>query len=130
MSELALAAIYCTLMLHGATEVSHGYSVGYDLHRIRVDCETSTQVIEVGLDKRSSIDSVHQAAFAALLTGKAPMVLMIDTDGREDQYEFQVRTVAQSLNIAYQVIDRDYLIRWQMTEYLRNYRAEVIQPKS
>ncbi|GAA6199530.1 hypothetical protein [Aquicoccus sp. SU-CL01552] len=130
MHELALAAIFCTLMIRGTPEVSHPYSVGYDLHRIRVDCETETQVIEVGLDKRSSIDSVHQTVFAATLTGKSPMVLIIDTDGREDRYEFQIRTVAQTLGVAYKVLDRDYLIRWQMTEYLRNYHPVEIHPKS
>ena len=130
MSEISLAAIFCVLMLDGKTEVSHAYTVGYDLHRIRVDCETDTQVIEVGLDKRSSNDSVHQATFAAQLTGKVPMVLMIDTDGREDLYEYQVRTVAQALGIVYRVVDRDFLIRWQMTEYLRNYRPELVKPKS
>lgn len=130
MAELALTAILCTLMLNGTTEVPHAYSVGYDLHRIRVDCETDTQVIEVGLDKRGSVDSVHQAVFAAVLTGKSPMVMMIDTDGREDQYEFQVRTVAKSLGVTYRVMDRDYLIRRQMTEYLRNYRPVLVRPKT
>lgn len=65
MNELALAAIYCVLMLGGKTEVSYGFSVGYDLHRVRVDCETETSVIEVGWDNRSALDSVQQALFAA-----------------------------------------------------------------
>ena len=101
-----------------------------NLHKVRVDCETDTHVIEVGLDKRSSMDSVHQAIFAASLTGKSPMVLMIDTDGREDRYEFQVRTVAQASGVDYRVYDEDFLIRWQMTRYLRNYRAAPEPPGS
>ncbi|WP_244867729.1 hypothetical protein [Vannielia litorea] len=96
MSELALALIYCSFFAHGEAEVRHPYNVGYDMHFIRVDCETEGQVIELGLDKRSSIDSVHQAIFAASVTGKAPKVVMIDTDGKEDQFELQVRRVAEA----------------------------------
>jgi predicted RecB family endonuclease len=123
MTETFLASILCVLLLDGKTEEPHGYSVGYGLHKIRVDCETDTHVIEVGLDKRSSTDSVHQAVFAAHLTGKTPMVIMIDRDGRMDQYEFQVRTVAEALGVEYRVYDEAFLIRWQMTDYLRNYGA-------
>lgn len=120
MSELHLAGILCSLLLGGEAEVSHPYSVGYDLHRIRVDCETATHVIEVGLDKRSALDSVQQAMFAASITGKTPMVIMVDRDGREDQYELRVRTVAEMSGVEYRVYDEDFLLRWQMTEYFRN----------
>lgn len=123
MNELFLAAIYCALIAGGEAETRYGYSVGYDLNFIRVDCETADEVIELGLDKRSSIDSVHQALFAAELSGKAPRVVMIDTDGREDRYEYQVRRVAKAAGVAYEVVDKDFLIRWQMTSYLRNYPA-------
>lgn len=121
MNELILAAIFCIQMLGGETEVPHAYTVGYDLHRIRVDCETETAVIEVGLDKRRSLDSIHQALFAATLTGKRPEVMIIDTDGREDQFEYQIRTVAAATGVDYRVLDKDFLIRWRMTDYLRNY---------
>ncbi|MBY6154292.1 hypothetical protein KUV47_13800 [Vannielia litorea] len=121
MSETALALIYCSMFAFGETEARVPYNVGYDLHYVRVDCRTETEVIELGLDKRSSIDSVHQALFAASQTGLAPKVVMIDTDGREDAYEFQVRTVAARAGVPYEVIDANRLIRWQMTEYFRNY---------
>ncbi|WP_124111023.1 hypothetical protein [Palleronia sp. THAF1] len=121
-SELDLAAILCSLVLGGTPEVSHPYSVGYDLHRIRVDCETDTHVIEVGLDKRSSLDSVQQALFAASLTGKKPMVVMIDTDAREGPFELRVRTAAQMVEIERRTYDADFLIRWQMTSWLREIR--------
>ncbi|QDC11104.1 hypothetical protein FHY55_18515 [Oceanicola sp. D3] len=121
MTETALALIYCSMFAMGDVEVRVPYNVGYDLHYVRVDCRTESHVIELGLDKRSSIDSVHQAVFAATQTGLTPKVVMIDTDGREDAYEFQVRTVAQQLGVAYEVVDANYLIRWQMTQYLRNY---------
>ena len=125
MGELELAAILCSLILGGEAEVRHPYSAAYDLHYVIVDCETDTTVYEVGLDKRSSTDSLHQTLFAAHLTGKSPGIVMIDTNGREDQYEFQVRTVAEVAGVDYLVYDKDFLVRWQMTEYLRNYPAPL-----
>ena len=109
--EVELAAILCTLILGGEPEVSHGYSVGYDLHRIRVDCETETAVIEMGLDKRSSLDSVQQAIFAGSLTGKTPVVILFDTDGQEGPYEMRVRTVSDLAGVDYLVWDADALLR-------------------
>ncbi|MBB96629.1 MAG: hypothetical protein CML68_18775 [Rhodobacteraceae bacterium] len=122
MGELALAAIYCVLMLGGEVERSHGYSVGQDLHRVRVDCETDQAVIEVGLDKRSSLDSVQQALFAAHLTGKRPVVLLIDTDGRVGPYETRIRAAARMAGVGFETIEKDRLIRWQMTSWLRSYK--------
>lgn len=121
MLETHLTAILCSLILSGEAEVRHDYDVGYERGHIRVDCETGGAVLEVGLDKRSSLDSVQQALFAAHLTGKTPMVVMIDTDGHEDRYEFRIRTAAEMAGVRYRVYQRDYLIRWQMTEYMRNY---------
>jgi len=118
--ELELAAILCSFVLFGQTEVSHGYSVGYDLHRIRVDCETDDQVIEVGLDKRSSLDSVQQALFAAHLTGKTPVVALVDTDGREGPYELRIKTAARLAGVQYTTYKIDALIRLRMTSYLRS----------
>ncbi|MFX0546942.1 hypothetical protein ACEWPL_015480 [Roseovarius sp. S1116L3] len=123
MNELGFAAIFCTLIAGGEAETQHGYSAGYDLHRIRVDCETEAEVIEVALDKRGALDSVQQALFAAHLTGKAPVILMIDRDGRTGPYETRIKAAAQMANVAYREIDADFLIRWQMTSYLRNYPA-------
>lgn len=123
MFEGHFTAILCSLLLSGEAEVRHNYDVGYEQGFIRVDCETPGAVLEVGLDKRSSLDSVQQALFAAHLTGKAPMVVMIDTDGHEDRYEFRIRTAARMAGVEYRVYKRDFLIRWQMTEYLRNFPA-------
>lgn len=122
MNELALTAIYCVMMLGGQTEVPHAYPVGYDLHRVRVDCETQDRVIEVGWDKRSALDSVQQALFAAHLTGKRPEIVLIDTDGRIGPYEHRVRTAAQMAGVGFSTVSKDFLIRWQMTSWLRSYR--------
>jgi len=118
--EIELAAILCSFVLSGEAEVTHAYSVGYDLHRIRVDCETADQVVEVGLDKRSSLDSIQQALFAAHLTGKAPVVAMIDTDGREGPYELRIRTAARMTGVTYVSYNMNALVRLQMTSYLRS----------
>ena len=58
MGEVALAAILC-LMLERKTETVYPYSMATGTREIRVDCETAEHVIEVGLDRRSSYDSVH-----------------------------------------------------------------------
>ena len=121
MFETYFTSILCALILGGETEVAHQYSVGYEMHHVRVDCEIASHVLEVGLDKRSSLDSVQQALFAAGLTGKSPMVVIIDTDGREGQYELRIRRAAKMAGVEYRVYQKDFLIRWQMTEYLRNY---------
>jgi predicted RecB family endonuclease len=111
MYESHFIAIMCGLVFGGEPEVTHGYSVGFDIHRIRVDCETESHVIETGRDTRSSLDSIQQALFAAHVTGKSPMVVLIDTDGREGAFEFRVRTVAEMLGVEYRTFTQDALVR-------------------
>jgi len=132
MGEVGFTAIFCALIAGGEAEVRHGYSAGYDLHRIRVDCETGDRVIEVGLDKRSSLDSLQQALFAAHLTGKAPAILIIDTDGRIGAYETRIKAAADMVGVEYQSLSANFLIRWQMTSWLRSYNAAeaTLRPES
>lgn len=111
MFEHHFIAIICAAMLGGEPEVTHAYSVGYDLHRIRVDCETATQVIEVGRDTRSSLNSIQQALFASHVTGKTPLVVLIDTDGREGPYELRVRTAAEMVGIEVRVFHEEALVQ-------------------
>lgn len=127
VNELTLASIYCVLMLGGETEVPHDYKVGDDTSHIRVDCETDTEVIEVGWDRRSALDSVQQALFASALTGKSAAVMLIDTDGHIGPYETRVRVAASMSNVAFRSVSKDFLIRWQMTNWMRTYRQS---PKS
>ena len=56
---------------------------------MEVDCEIGTMVYEGGLDKRSSLDSVQQALFFSHVTGKRPVVVIYDTDGREGRFEYR-----------------------------------------
>lgn len=66
-----------------------------------MDCETADTVYEMGLDKRSSLDSIQQAVFAAHLTGKRPAVVIFDTDNQEGIYEYRIRVVAETMGVRY-----------------------------
>ena len=43
--------------------------------------------------------------FFAALTGKAPGIVIFNTDGVEGQYEFQIRTVAELAGVEYIAYD-------------------------
>ena len=95
--------LYCDL-IGGKTEVRHAYTTdageaGY----IIVDCETATEVIEGGLDKRSSLDSIQQALFFGYLTGKKPVVVIYDTDGIEGKIEYRLKITTKLTGIAFTI---------------------------
>ncbi|MEM9319197.1 MAG: hypothetical protein AAGA70_09345 [Pseudomonadota bacterium] len=118
--EADLLHVICALMLGGTPEVRTPYQINDGDHYIRIDCLTDSHAVEIGLDdRRSSLDSVHQASFAARLTGRAPMVVMVDTNGVEEAIEYQVETVARDMGVDYRVIDRDFILRLQMTAPFR-----------
>lgn len=119
MTEADAILILCA-MLGGEPEYRADYTLDAISSYVRVDCITDTHAIEVGLDRsRGVYDSLHQATFNAYLTDRLPMVILIDTDGIENQYEFQVETVARQSGVDYAVWDEDRLIRWQMTAPFR-----------
>ena len=123
-NEVELAAILCSLIMGGEPEVRHDYVAAGRDHHVRVDCETSSHVIEVGFDaKRSSLDSLHQVLFAADLTGKEPMIVVIDTNGVEEAVEYQIETVARIAGVSFLTVDEAFLVRWQMTWPFRQERA-------
>jgi hypothetical protein len=103
MNEALAIDILCALF-GGDQEVRHAYNTDYSANYIQVDCETEEFVMEMGLDKRSSFDSIHQVTFASILTGKKPKIVIIDTDLREKAQEYQIRLAAQKLGIAYQSV--------------------------
>lgn len=120
MNELGLAALLCGFLSGGAVETPHGFENVGATRRVRVDCETADLVIEVGLDRRSSArDSLHQAVFAAELTGKRPLVVLVDTDGVEGRYEQEMRIVAERLGIGYANCSEDFIVAWAATSGLR-----------
>jgi hypothetical protein len=119
MTEADAILILCAL-LGGEPEVRVPYTIDAVETYVRVDCITDTHAIEMGLDTtRSAYDSVHQATFNAIRTDRLPMVILIDTDGIESQYEYQIETVSRHYGVDYAVWDEDRLIRWQMTAPFR-----------
>ena len=99
ITEALATAAFCA-MIGGTEEVRHNYEHSY----VKVDCETSTEVIEAGLDKRGSLDSLQQAIFFSVLTGKKPVVVIYDTDGKEGRYEFRIRKACEWAGVEYQSI--------------------------
>jgi hypothetical protein len=87
--------------LGGISEVRHQYQFSEGQAFIKIDIETEIVVIEGGLDKRSSLDSVQQALFAASLTGKKPAIVIYDTDGIEGRYEFRIRKASERAGVAF-----------------------------
>jgi len=83
--------------IQGTRESVYKYEKGI----IKIDIETPTEVIEGGLDKRSSIDSVHQVIFASILSGKKPVVVIYDTNNIIDPIEYQLSKVCKKLGIEY-----------------------------
>jgi hypothetical protein len=113
--EATYVALLCSFLGGAEPETRVTFDVyGYGRPAgIDVDCETPTHVIEIGLDERvSSRDSVHQATFAATLTEKRPWVILIDTDGSEGRYEFEMRQVTDMLGIAYTRCSAGFLESW------------------
>ena len=97
--------------LNGQTEVRLNYTTRDNVNGyILVDIVTKTYVIEGGLDKRSSLDSLQQAIFASTLTGKMPAVALYDTDKVVGKYEHRIIEAATSIGVkVFWVSDRRVL---------------------
>ena len=92
--------------LGGRTEVSYDYDYNINgssprIASIRIDIVTDEYVIEGGLDKRSSLDSIQQAVFASTLTGKKPAVAIYDTNGSWGKYEHRIYSSSKKLGIKF-----------------------------
>ena len=92
--------------LGGRNETIHQYLFGLEGQSkntglIKVDVETENFVIEGGKDTRDSLDSVQQAVFASVVSGKKPAVAIYDTDGIWGKYEHRIWTVSKALNIKF-----------------------------
>ena len=87
----------------GVTETRHTYTYDGGGSYVKVDCETDTMVYEGGLDKRSSLDSLQQALFFSVLTGKQPAVVIYDTDGQEGRFEYRIRAACRKAGVHYEV---------------------------
>ena len=101
LTEADYNKIYCD-SIGGQTEVRHDYTTDAgESSYVIVDCETDTEVIEGGLDKRSSLDSIQQALFFAFLTGKKPVVVIYDTDGIEGKIEYRIKIGAAHAGVGF-----------------------------
>ena len=94
------------LSVSGKTEVTYNYDYNINgstprVASIRIDIVTDKYVIEGGLDKRSSLDSIQQAVFASTLTGKKPAVAIYDTNGSWGKYEHRIYSSAKQLGIKF-----------------------------
>lgn len=96
MSEDEYNKIFCA-SVGGVTEIRHRYPKGY----VKVDCETSDSVYEGGLDKRSSLDSLQQAVFFSVLTGKEPVVVIYDTDGKLGKFEYRIKKACAKVGVRF-----------------------------
>lgn len=127
MTEAQAIAILCA-MLGGEPEHRVQYTLDAVSTYVRVDCITDNHAIEIGLDAtRGGYDSLHQATFNAMISDRAPMVILIDTDNIESQYEYQIEAVARAHGVEYAVWDEHFLLRWQMTA---PFRARLNPPES
>ena len=96
MSEDAYNKIFCA-EVGGKTETRHDYPMSF----VKVDCETADSVYEGGLDKRSSLDSLQQAVFLSVLTGKEPVVVIYDTDGKVGKYEYRIMKACEKVGVKF-----------------------------
>ena len=98
----------CVIRIDGERETRHHYTYGGGQRGyVAVDCETEVYVIEGGLDKRSSLDSLQQALFFSVLTGKAPAVVIYDTDGKVGKYERRIQAPADPIVAAWRPLRGD-----------------------
>lgn len=120
MGEVELAAMLCAFLAGSAEEERHYFDVGGMKRYVRVDCETDTHVIELGLDGTASArDSVHQALFAQHLTDKRSVVILIDRDGHEGRFEYEMRHVSEAAGVLYLRCSEGAIQRWAATAGLR-----------
>lgn len=66
---------------------------------ILVDVDTEAYVIEGGLDKRSSLDSLQQALFASVVSNKKPAIAIYDTDNFLGKFEFRIFSAAKRARV-------------------------------
>jgi hypothetical protein len=76
----------------------------------RVDCQTATYSFEVDFG-RHAFESVGQALYYALMTGKRPGIVLIRETRKDDRYIGRVKRLAARYGIYLFVIDTAFRIR-------------------
>ncbi len=104
MNEAFYIALLCGALFGGRPEVVHDFTYPGGAASIRVDCENANRVVEFGLDKRSSLDSVQQALFAAEITGKEPVIVIIDRDREMGRFEWRIALAANAAGVPMHIL--------------------------
>ena len=88
--------------ISGTRETRHYFTYGDGRQsHVVVDCESDFFVIKGGLDGRSSLDSLQQALFFSVLTGKSPAVVIYDTDERVSEYEHRIQAASEKAGVLF-----------------------------
>ncbi|WP_397544317.1 hypothetical protein [Roseovarius salis] len=125
MGEVELAGMLCAFLAGSEAEARHYFDVHETRRHVRVDCTTDSHVIEIGLDgKSSSRDSVHQALFFSHLTGKTPVVVLIDRDGHVGRFEHEMQHVTAAAGVLYLRCSEAAITRWATTAPMRDAHSD------
>lgn len=106
MSEAEYNKIFCA-EVGGKTEITLKYPKDEEQGRypkgsVRVDCETSDSVYEGGLDNQDgSLNNLQQAVFYSVLTGKEPVVVIYDTNGKWDKIEYKIMKASKKVGVRF-----------------------------
>ena len=76
----------------------------------RIDCLTPTYAFEVDFGHKA-FESVGQALYYAMRTGRKPGIVLIRETGRDDRYIGRVKPLAKKYGIKLFVIDKNLNIR-------------------
>jgi len=86
LTEATYIAMLCGSYWGGEMEVRYDFGGSYNV----IDCVTENHVIEFGLDKSSSRDSIVQAVVAGHVLGKTPIVFIVDQDQKLQKHELEI----------------------------------------
>ncbi|WP_146132795.1 hypothetical protein [Hasllibacter halocynthiae] len=123
--ELQMGAFVCTVILGGEDQVRLYYDVEGIRHFVVADCLTEDEIWEFGIEGRSSFDSIHQALFAAELTGRDPSVMIFMDGDAEGAEAFQIRTVATEAGVSYETMPSQGIVRQAQVDWLRRQSREA-----
>lgn len=91
----------------GRTETRRNCRPGQVSGHVKADCETDNQVYEGGLEKRSSLDSVPQALFFSVLSGKEPVAVICNTAGESGKIEDRINLACGAAGVKFLNISLD-----------------------
>ncbi len=100
MFESVWISLLCGTLYGGQPEEAAYFEHDGARSYVRADCVTPTHVIEFGRDTSSGLrDSITQAVFNADIMGRAPLVVIIDSDDHIGSQEHQVTRTGALLGV-------------------------------